>query len=172
MKKNLQDAIARWLRLVRREMPREILLCVGLPLSPEVEAELQARDQTWKDRECLCLSDPQWVVRQCELSAAAINAVEDDTLPNAYPHAHFGESLYSGLLGGKIRYIGTANATCSGAEPLVHTWEDIDRLRLDDDNPILGQVSDMLKFAADNSGRRPSGGALAGPGRTKTDGPV
>ncbi len=151
MKKNLTDVMDRWVRLVRREMPHEILLCTAVPPSPAFQAALDGRDQTWKNRDCLCNSDPEWVVRHCQLNAEAINAVEDDTLPIVCPHLHFGESVCSGLLGGKVRYIGTASHTCSGAEPLLPTWDGLDELRLDDDNPILKQVLKMLELAAANS---------------------
>ena len=153
MKKNLREVLDRWLRLVRRQMPHEILLSVPLPPSPAVRAEREGRDQIWKDRDCLCNSDPEWVVRQCRLNAEATNAIEDDSFPTASPHVHFGESVYSGLLGGKIRYIGTASHTCSGAEPLLPTWDGLDKLRLDDDNPVLQQVLKILELAASNSGQ-------------------
>jgi hypothetical protein len=126
MKKNLREVMDRWLRLVQRQMPHEILLSVSLPRSPAAQAEFEGRDQTWKERDCLCNSDAEWVVRQCQLNAETTNAIEDDTLPSASPHVHFGESVYSGLLGGKIRYIGSASHTCSGAEPLLPTWDAVE----------------------------------------------
>jgi len=153
MKKNLREVMDRWLRLVRREMPHEILLSVSLPRSPAAQAEFEGRDQTWKERDCLCNSDAEWVVRQCQLNAETTNAIEDDTLPSASPHVHFGESVYSGLLGGKIRYIGSASHTCSGAEPLLPTWDALDKLRLDDDSPVLKQVLKILELAACRSGK-------------------
>jgi len=151
MKKNLEHVIERWCRLVRRQMPREILLCTGLPPSAEQQAEMEDRDPTWRERDCLCLSDPEWVVRQCQLAARAVAQIEDDTLPMACPHFHFGESVISGLLGGTLRYVGTASRTCSGAEPLVRDWSDLEQLKLDDDNPVLKQVLGILELTAAHS---------------------
>lgn len=143
--------MGRWLRLVRREARQEILLSTPLPPSAAMKDALAARDSNWSDRDCLCGSDPEWVLRQCVLQSEQAAAVDDDTLPIAYPHLHFGESLYSALLGGKVHYVGTGSQTCSGAEPLLRDWEELGRLRLDDENPSLRQVLDILRFVAARS---------------------
>ena len=78
----------------------------------------------------------------------AVAHLPDDSLPNAYPTAHFGESIFSAMLGGRIQFVGTGAHTCSGAEPLLTDWGDLAKLRYGPDMPWTRRYLDSLRAAA------------------------
>jgi hypothetical protein len=125
-KKNHQEAVERNKLFLQRKLMNGILLKTAVRENPYVKPE--NRDNTWTDRECLAVTDKEWVISDCRLKARVYQDIDDDTITEAYPTAHFGESFYSAMLGGKIRFVGSEYYTCSGADPLVKNEVDIEKL--------------------------------------------
>ena len=126
LKKNFSEAVARNKRFLKRQMMDGILLKTIVLDNPYAVAE--NRDKTWADRDCLALSDSGWIMKTCRYDNMVYLDVDDDTIPHGYLTSHFGESIYSALLGGNIRFVGNEYTTCSGAEPLICNIGDMDKL--------------------------------------------
>ena len=129
LKKNFTEAAMRNKRLLKRELMDGILFKATVSENPYAIQEHEGRSKTWGDRECLAVSDKEWVQDGCRRAASVYQHIDDDTIPDGYPTLHFGESIYSGLLGGEIQMVGNDYHTCSGAKPLIHSIEDFERIK-------------------------------------------
>ena len=119
-KKNLAEAVERNKRFLKRELMNGILFKTSVRENPYVISE--KRDNTWGDRECLAVSDGPWVIESSRRGVKIYQDIEDDTITEAYPTLHFGESIYSAFLGGEIQMVGNEYHTCSGAKPYVYVY--------------------------------------------------
>ena len=72
-------------------------------------------DQAWTQRQCRSIVDMKGIIEEIRRENDAVAHLTDDSLPSAYPTMHFGESIFSAMLGGDIKFVGTASHTCSGA---------------------------------------------------------
>ena len=131
-KKNFKEAAERNKRFIKRQMMDGILFTAGVRNNPYALKE--NRDETWNDRECLSVSDGEWVIENCRRNARIYKDIDDDTLTEGYPTVHFGESFYSAMLNGEIHFVGNAIRTCSGAKPIVFGENDLDKLKIDENN--------------------------------------
>ena len=127
LKKNYKEAMERNKRFLKRQMMDGILFKTGVRKNPYAVHE--DRDEEWTDRECLAISEPAWVLENCRQGARVYGDIDDDTIPEGYPTLHYGESVYSYLLGGKVQFVGNGHYTCSGAEPLVASEADLEKLK-------------------------------------------
>ena len=129
-------------RFYRRQLGDGILFRASLPSSGS-----PWDDEDWGERECLCLTDMEGIIERIRQALRASQEVEDDSIPVGYPTVHFGESVYSAILGGEIKFVGNRLHTCSGAQPLLHDWSDLEKLRLDAENPWALVFLDSLRRA-------------------------
>lgn len=127
-KHNLELALERNRRFYERKLRDGILFRAALP-GPSAWDE-----GIWEERQCLCLTDMEGVIERIREGIRAQEEVGDDSLPVGYPTVHFGESVFSAILGGEIKFVGNRLHTCSGAQPLLRSWDDLERLRLDAGN--------------------------------------
>jgi len=146
LKKNFKEAAERNKRFLKRQMMDGILFKAFTWENPWAEPE--ARDSSWIDRDCLAISDREWVLKKSHTNAMYNNDMEDDTIPEIYPTSHFGESIYPGLLGGNIRFVGNEYTTCSGAEPMVRSIEDLEALKYDENNHWVKAFSEAARYFA------------------------
>jgi len=131
-KKNMAEAVERNTKFLKRQMQDRILFKACVPDNPYLIEENRSRD--WITRPALSVSDKEWVIDNCRRKAMIYQNIDDDTIPKEYPTVHFGESVYSYLLGGDVQFVGSEYHTCSGAKPLVCTEEDLDNLKGYDSN--------------------------------------
>lgn len=152
-KKNFKEAAERNKLFIKRKLMDGILFKVeGIRNNPYKVGE--NRDETWKDRECLAVSDKEWVIENCRSEAKAYQDIDDDTINNvtsSYPTMHFGESVYSALLNGEIQFVGTASHTCSGARPIIHDESDLYKLKINESNPWVKAFKDSAEYFAEKA---------------------
>ena len=72
-------------------------------------------------------------------------AIEDDSIPSAYP-SEFDQGLYGGLLGGDVRFMAhPENGWISSmVAPLLNDWSEFDSLRFDPAHPWFRRYLDQL----------------------------
>jgi len=151
LKKNFTQAAERNKLFLKRKLTDGILFRAHV--SPNPYAVAENRDRTWRERECLAVSDPGWVLENERRKALVCQDVDDDTITEGYPTLHFGESLCSALLGGKITYVGSEYHTCSGAEPLIACEADFDKLPDFADTSATALFTECIRrFAAGANG--------------------
>lgn len=150
LKKNFEEAIKRNKRFLKREMMDGILLKVSVRENPyKIQEE---RDTAWMDRPPLCLTDREWVLESCRRDLRVYQEIDDDTIPEGYPTMHFGESVYSWLLGGKVHFVGNEYHTCSGAAPLIFEEADLEKLRGFEENEQVKVFSETAAWFANAAG--------------------
>jgi len=150
-KNNYMQTVERNKLFLKRQLMDGILFKADIQENPHYIHE--ERDSSWGDRECLSLSDPAYVLRRCHQNTKIYKEVDDDTIPWAYPTCHFGEAFYSAILGGEIQFVGNGYNTCSGAKPVVHTIEDLEKLQNYKNNYWVGIFADSAKhFAKEANG--------------------
>ena len=149
LKKNFQEAIERNKRFLKRQMMDGILLNVTAGKNPYLVEETRSKD--WGDRECLSISDREWVLEDCRRKAKIHQDIDDDTIPEGYPTLHFGESVYAYLLGGEVQFVGNDYHTCSGAKPLIKCEADMEKLKGFETNEYVKIFSDCAKYFADET---------------------
>ncbi|MCL2752354.1 MAG: hypothetical protein FWE62_06345, partial [Firmicutes bacterium] len=76
-------------------------------------------------RECLAVSDKEWIIGDCRRQLTVYKDIDDDTVPTAYPTLHFGESVFPAMLGAEVSFWGHAGYTYSAAEPIVRGIDDL-----------------------------------------------
>jgi len=128
-KKNFEEAAERNKRLLKRELMDGILFKTTVSENPYDVHDNEGRSEVWGDRECLAVSDKEWVQDGCRRAASVYQLIDDDTIPEAYPTLHFGEAIYSGILGGEMQMVGNDFHTCSGAKPIIHSAEDFEKIQ-------------------------------------------
>ena len=126
-KKNMAQSVERNKKFLKRQMQDQILLKTRVRNNPYAIQE--NRDRSWITRPPLSVADKEWVIETCHRNAMVYKDIDDDTIPVEYPTAHFGESVYSYILGGETKFVGNEYATCSGAEPLVYNEDDLNKLK-------------------------------------------
>ena len=79
--------------------------------------------------------DPEERARFWDACFAERQGIYDDSLPAAYL-SEMDQGLYGGLLGGEVRLLADPGTgwISSMVPPLIHDWEDFDRLAIDFDN--------------------------------------
>lgn len=152
-----RSVMDRHVALYRRQMADQILVNFITARKPGTIGDYipiadQNPDQEWTDRECRSEIDMEGIIGETRRECLGLAELPDDGLPTGYPTAHFGESLFSGMLGGKIRFVGTRGHTCSGAEPLLNEWEDLPRLRYGHEMPWTQRYLRALRRAAELAG--------------------
>ena len=144
----------RHVALYRRQMQDQILVSFTAAKRPEEIGDYlpvtpKGPDQEWTDRPCRAEVDMQGIIQEARQENQAVAGLPDDHLPSAYPTTHFGESLFSAMLGGEIRFVGTGAHTCSGAEPLLTGWGNLPRLRYGRDMLWTQRYLNSLRNAAE-----------------------
>jgi len=142
-KKNYHEAVERNKRFLKRQLTDGILFKTILPYET-----IENRDRTWTTRECLAISDKEWVLEDCHRKARVYQDIDDDTIPEGYPTVHFGESVYSYLLGGDVQFVGSEYYTCSGAKPLICSEADLEKLTEYKNNDRVKIFEDIARFFA------------------------
>jgi hypothetical protein len=147
-------AMDRHVALYRRQMQDQILVSFMVSKRPEeigdyLPVAARGAGQEWMDRPCRAEADMEGIMEEARQEHQALAHLPDDGLPSAYPTAHFGESIFSAMLGGSIRFVGTSAHTCSGAEPLLADWGDLPKLRYGSDMPWTRRYLKSLRAAAD-----------------------
>lgn len=152
-KKNYKEAVERNKLFLKRKLMDGILFTAGdIKDNPYLLKE--KRDVTWKDRECLAVSDKKWVIENCRRQAMVYQDIEDDTINSrisGYPTLHFGESIYSAMLNGEVKFVGTARHTCSGAKPLIRDENDLYKLKIDESNYWVKVFKESASFFAEKA---------------------
>jgi len=103
-KKNMAQSVERNKCFLKRQMQDGILLKTRVRNNPYALNE--SRDKSWITRPPLCITDKEWVIETCRRNAMVYQDIDDDTIPVEYPTLHFGESVYSYLLGGDVKFVG------------------------------------------------------------------
>jgi hypothetical protein len=142
----------RHVALYRRQMQDQILVSFVLAKPPDQIGDYlpvvpRNADQQWTDRACRAEVDMQGILEEARQENQTVAHLPDDSLPGAYPTAHFGESIFSAMLGGQIRFVGTRAYTCSGAEPLLADYDDLPKLRYGKDMPWAQRYLNSLRDA-------------------------
>ncbi|MCL2527153.1 MAG: hypothetical protein FWE42_01950 [Defluviitaleaceae bacterium] len=151
IKKNYQEAVARNKRFLKREMMDGILFKATVSQNPYAKEE--NRDRTWQDRECLAVTGKEWIMSNFRSNTSIYQDIEDDTIPTIYPTLHFGESIYSALLGGEIQFVGSEYHTCSGAKPLIREASDLEKIKDYHENKWVKIFTESAAyFAAETKG--------------------
>ena len=127
LKKNLPEAVERNKKFLKRQMMDGILFKSFVQENPYMIEENRSRK--WDTRSSLSITEKPWVIEDCRRKAMVYQDINDDTITEGYPTLHFGESIYSYILGGDVQFVGNEYQTCSGAKPLVYTEADLDKLR-------------------------------------------
>jgi hypothetical protein len=144
----------RHVALYRRQMQAQILASFILAKRPEEIGDYlpvvpKGADQEWTTRLCRAEVDMERIIHEARQENLAVAHLSDDSLPTAYPTVHFGESVFSAMLGGQVQFVGTGAHTCSGAEPLLNDWSDLPGLRYGRDMPWTQRYLKSLRAAAD-----------------------
>jgi hypothetical protein len=101
----------------------------------------------------LAESDGEWVISDQRRGAQIYIDVDDDTIPEGYPTKHYGESFYAAMLGANIKFVGTEYHTCSGAEPLILSEADLEKLHGYENNPWVKRFGESVSyFASETNG--------------------
>jgi len=150
LKKNFPEAVARNTLFLQRNLNDGVLFRAHVKNNPYAAQE--ERDDEWTDRECLSVSDREWVIESCRRAVSVYRDVDDDTIPEAYPTAHFGESVYSAMLGGDVRFVGNGYQTCSGAKPLLREAADLESLRDYEKNRWVTVFAESARYFAKAAG--------------------
>lgn len=145
-KKNYNEAVKRNKQFLKRQLTDGILFKASVKLNPYAIAE--DRDKTWTTRQCLSISDKEWVIRDCARKAQIYSQIDDDTIPEGYPTLHYGESVYSYLLGGDVQFVGNQYQTCSGAKPLIFGESDLYKLEGFKDGERVKAFTESARFFA------------------------
>lgn len=146
-KKNFKEVIERNKAFLKRQLADGILLNVTV----ENSYTAMGRDTAWKERECLAISDKEWVIEHCKREMEFHSLIDDDTIPKSYPTVHFGESIYGAMLGAKIKFVGTELHTCSGDEPIINCEEDLKKLKIDENNYYIKAFKDAATYFAEQA---------------------
>jgi len=146
MMKNRQETIARNRLFLKRQLTDGILFKSVVTNNPFALTDV--RDNEWKERECLAVSDKEYVIKHCKAQAQVYRHIDDDTIEEGYPTLHFGESFYSAMLGGQIKFVGTASHTCSGASPIIFGHEDMERLKGYENSPWTKTFEESARYFA------------------------
>ena len=154
-KKNLKEAIERNKRFLKRELMDGILFSAEVIRdNPYMDNEL--RDKTYGKRECLAVSDKEWVIGNSRCLTRIYQDIDDDTLRSVssnYPTRHFGESIYSAMLGGNIEFIGDGSFTSSRSHPpLLIDENDLNKLKIDENNEWVRNYKDAAIYFAEKAG--------------------
>ena len=149
LKKNFREAAERNKRFLKRQMMDGILFCATVGKNPYAIHE--NRDNTWKDRPCLSITDKEWVLEDCRRKAMVYRDIDDDTIPEGYPTLHFGESVYVYLLGGDVQFVGSQYHTCSGAKPMIASEADLHKLQGYENNEYVRTFCDTAQYFADHT---------------------
>lgn len=146
LKKNLKEAVERNKKFLKREMTNGILFKAVVKENPYAVTE--DRDRSWIARPPLSITDKEWVIEDCRRNARIYRDIDDDTIPEGYPTLHFGESVYSYLLGGNVHFVGSKYHTCSGADPLIFTEADLDKLTGFEHNERVKAFTESAEYFA------------------------
>jgi len=146
MIKNQQETIARNKLFLNRQLTGGILFKSIVANNPH--ALTDARDNKWKERECLAVSDKEYVIKHCKAQAQVYQHIDDDTIVEGYPTLHFGESFYPAMLGGQVKFVGTQYHTCSGAEPIIFGHEDLEKLSGYKNHPWTKTFEESARYFA------------------------
>lgn len=93
-KKNFKEAAERNKLFLKRKLTDEILF-IAEDIKNYPYMVKDNRDETWKESECLSVSEKEWVIESCRRQAKAYQDIDDDSITSGYPTFHFGESFYS-----------------------------------------------------------------------------
>lgn len=144
----------RHVALYRRQMQDQILVNFIQAKRPEeigdhIPIAAKNTDTEWTERSCRSETDMEGIIEETRQENLAVADIPDDGLPTGYPTMHFGESIFSGLLGGNIHFVGSKTYTCSGAEPMLTDWSDLPKLRYGMDMPLAQRYFEALRRAAE-----------------------
>ena len=139
-KVNLQQTLDRWLAFVERRLGDGILADISYPVSPP-KSRGSGTGEPARIRECLALDDPEGCLAREKEKAKRLRDSLSDAVPTAYPTFHFGESVWAGLLGAQITFVGTDRHTWSACkERPVKDLNAFEFAPLDVSNPWLKRM--------------------------------
>ena len=135
-KSNAAETVQRLTALVERRAQDRIFALFRTP-----SEAMRRFIQTHQTAFSLEYPDPGERVRFWDELLAERSALEDDSIPYAYP-SEFDQGLYGGLLGGDVRFLCMAEEGWNSSgwissmiPPLLRDWSEFDALRFDEHHP-------------------------------------
>jgi len=154
-KKNLKEAVDRNKRFLKREMMDGILFSAEV-IRDNPYLKHEQRDKTYGKRECLAISDREWVIEHTKGLTMIYNDVDDDTIRSIasnYPTRHYGEAIYTTMLGANIEFIGDGSFTSSRSHPpIIEDENDLYKLVIDEQNAWVRNFSQSAEYFAREAG--------------------
>ncbi len=147
-KRNLQQTLDRILAFVERRLEGGILACVYAPSEKEADQPGPEPGEV-RQRECLLLEDLPGYFRR-EVPGLDLTDWLSDVIPRVYPTGNFGESVWSGLLGGNIVFAGDNLHTWSHCpEPVIRSVETFDFPEITKDNFWFRKMLEVTRYFVD-----------------------
>ena len=142
-KPNAAEVLARLRSLYERRAQDRIFAAMEVP-SPALEAFGEQYPPGYCN-----YPDPAERIEFWDRLLSERAAVEDDSIPSAYP-SEFDQGLYGGLLGGEVQFMAHPQSgwISSMVAPLLEDWSQFDSLRFDPSHPWFGRYLDQLKIFA------------------------
>lgn len=158
-KMDTKQAMARLVTLWNRQLPDQICadFIVPNPVWQAYTATKLGEDTVQplgEACECLCVSEPQTVLEICDASMAVYQQKADDGMPQAIPTNHYSAGVVGGLLGGRVKFIGTPVQTWSASEPMLDSYDQANDLRFIEDGFWARSIRRTLERAAQHSNGR------------------
>ncbi|MFH2068894.1 MAG: hypothetical protein ABII89_05470 [Candidatus Omnitrophota bacterium] len=147
-KNNLRQTLDRYLAFYERRLEDGIL--AHIPAPPE-ESPVQPAVETGepRGRKCLLLENLEGFFLR--VKAQNFTNCLGDYIPLVYPTCNFGESIWSGMLGGDILFAGTNLHTWSHCPtPVIGTIETFNFPEVKEDNFWYNQMLRVTKYFADH----------------------
>jgi len=150
-KANAQQVLERLRAFWHREMPDQILAVMsGFP-NPYLE-KFQAKWNPPPQGAERQLPSPEETFDLWDAKLRVLKSLEDDSLPVAYATLDFGESGFAAFLGAEIHFYsknldGLYNGgTYSWAQPLLDSWQELEKLSFSLDNPWVRRFRELLAY--------------------------
>lgn len=149
-KSNAAETVQRLTALVERRAPDRIFALFRTP-----SEAMRRFIQTHQTAFSLEYPDPGERVRFWDELLAERSALEDDSIPYAYP-SEFDQGLYGGLLGGDVRFLCMAEEGWNSSgwissmiPPLLRDWSEFDALRFDEHHPWWVRYVSQLELMSE-----------------------
>ncbi len=156
-KREAQDRILIWV-LIRNHHWDHYLQERNLPLDYRVAAPGYAltyfpENVPACETNCLCTEDPGRVMEMFDVQQRLCADLDDDSLPIGYPCFHFGESVFSGFVGGAIRFAGNGPYTWSApVAPVLPSWDGVEEVLAKPlQDPWRSSFESMARFAVERA---------------------
>jgi hypothetical protein len=147
-KKNLQQTLDRMLAFVERRLEGGILAWVYAPSGKQADPSASDPGEV-RQRECLLLEDLEGFFRR---TASGLDLTDclTDVIPRIYPTGNFGESVWSGMLGGNIIFAGNNVHTWSHCpKPVIPSIETFDFPEIKEDNFWFRKMLEVTQYFVD-----------------------